>query len=131
MDATKNSARIIFNMKTTIVQLGILRTSKSLYAHCVIVPSLLQKESLLIPQSHIDRDCKSDPAVAKRNKVYTNKCSVKKCKQKEMMKVQCDQCKQSYCLKHRHAQVRCKEIPMKACKYEPNYNCTSMPKIPS
>ena len=70
--------------------------------------------------AHIDRDCKSDPAVAKRNKVYTNKCSVKKCKQKEMMKVQCDQCKQSYCLKHRHAQVRCKEIPMKACKYENN-----------
>lgn len=54
--------------------------------------------------AHIDRDCKSDPAVAKRNKVYTNRCSVKKCKQKEMMKVNCDQCKQSYCLKHRHPQ---------------------------
>lgn len=52
--------------------------------------------------AHIDRDCKSDPAVAKRNKVYTNRCTVKKCKQKEMMKVVCDQCKQSYCLKHRH-----------------------------
>jgi len=54
--------------------------------------------------AHIDRDCKSDPAVAKRNKIYTNKCSVKKCKQKEMMKVQCDKCKQSFCLKHRHPQ---------------------------
>jgi len=54
--------------------------------------------------AHIDRDCKSDPAVAKRNKVYTNRCTVKKCKQKEMMKVVCDQCKQSYCLKHRHPQ---------------------------
>jgi len=54
--------------------------------------------------AHIDRDCKSDPAVAKRNKAYTNKCTVKKCKQKEMMKVQCDQCKQSFCLKHRHPQ---------------------------
>jgi len=54
--------------------------------------------------AHIDRDCKSDPAVAKRNKIYTNRCTVKKCKQKEMMKVQCDQCKQSFCLKHRHPQ---------------------------
>jgi hypothetical protein len=52
--------------------------------------------------AHIDRDCKSDPAVAKRNKVYKNRCTVKKCKQKEMMKVVCDQCKQSFCLKHRH-----------------------------
>lgn len=52
--------------------------------------------------AHIDRDCKSDPAVAKRNKIYTNKCTVKKCKQKEMMKVQCVKCKQSFCLKHRH-----------------------------
>ena len=55
--------------------------------------------------AHIDRDCKSDPAVAKRNKIYTNRCNVKKCKQKEMMKVVCDQCKISFCLKHRHPQV--------------------------
>ena len=55
--------------------------------------------------AHIDRDCQSDPAVAKRNKVYTNRCTVKKCKQKEMMKVVCDQCRQSFCLKHRHPQV--------------------------
>jgi len=54
--------------------------------------------------AHIDRDCKSDPAVAKRNKIYTNRCNVKKCKQKEMMKVVCDQCKISFCLKHRHPQ---------------------------
>merc|ERR1719474_2342729 len=31
--------------------------------------------------AHIERDCKSDPAVAKRNKIYTNRCNVKKCKQ--------------------------------------------------
>ena len=55
--------------------------------------------------AHIDRDCKSDPAVAKRNKVYTNRCTVKKCKQKEMMKVECVTCKQSFCLKHRHPEV--------------------------
>ena len=55
--------------------------------------------------AHIDRDCQSDPAVAKRNKVYVNRCSVKKCKQKEMMKIECDECKQTYCLKHRHPEV--------------------------
>ncbi|XP_062294570.1 AN1-type zinc finger protein 2A isoform X2 [Scomber scombrus] len=50
---------------------------------------------------HIDRDCKSDPAQRKR-KIFTNKCSKGGCKQKEMMRVTCDQCHSNYCLKHRH-----------------------------
>ncbi|XP_019949738.1 AN1-type zinc finger protein 2A isoform X2 [Paralichthys olivaceus] len=50
---------------------------------------------------HIDRDCKSDPAQRKR-KIFTNKCSKGGCKQKEMMRVTCDQCRLNYCLKHRH-----------------------------
>ncbi|KAM7371868.1 hypothetical protein PAMP_009075 [Pampus punctatissimus] len=50
---------------------------------------------------HIDRDCKSDPAQRKR-KIFTNKCSKGGCKQKEMMRVTCDQCHLNYCLKHRH-----------------------------
>ncbi|XP_064370874.1 AN1-type zinc finger protein 2B isoform X3 [Dromaius novaehollandiae] len=50
---------------------------------------------------HIDRDCKSDPAQRKR-KIFTNKCLKPGCKQKEMMKVICDQCYKNYCLKHRH-----------------------------
>ncbi|XP_074766625.1 AN1-type zinc finger protein 2B isoform X2 [Athene noctua] len=50
---------------------------------------------------HIDRDCKSDPAQRKR-KIFTNKCLKPGCKQKEMMKVICDQCHRNYCLKHRH-----------------------------
>ncbi|XP_013776706.1 AN1-type zinc finger protein 2A-like isoform X2 [Limulus polyphemus] len=49
---------------------------------------------------HIDRDCLSDPA-AKR-KIYTNRCSLKGCKQKELIPVICSQCKQNFCLKHRH-----------------------------
>ena len=51
--------------------------------------------------AHIDRDCQSDPAKAKRG-VFRQRCSVKKCKQKEMIKVECDQCKKNFCLKHRH-----------------------------
>lgn len=52
---------------------------------------------------HIDNDCQSDPAKAKR-KIYTNKCSMKGCKQKELVRVSCDQCHSTYCLKHRHQQ---------------------------
>ncbi|MBN3318074.1 ZFN2B protein, partial [Atractosteus spatula] len=50
---------------------------------------------------HIDRDCKSDPAHRKR-KIFTNKCSKSGCKQKEMIKVTCEQCHLNFCLKHRH-----------------------------
>ncbi|XP_067911974.1 AN1-type zinc finger protein 2A isoform X5 [Heterodontus francisci] len=51
---------------------------------------------------HIDRECKSDPAQKKR-KIFTNKCSKTGCKQKEMIKVTCDQCHLNFCLKHRHS----------------------------
>lgn len=52
---------------------------------------------------HIDRDCQSDPAVAKR-KAYQNRCSLKGCKQKELIPVRCESCWQNFCLKHRHEQ---------------------------
>lgn len=51
---------------------------------------------------HIDRDCASDPAQRKRNKIFTNKCSKGGCKQKEMIRVTCEDCHQNFCLKHRH-----------------------------
>lgn len=50
---------------------------------------------------HIDRDCQSDPAKQKR-KVFGNKCTMKGCKQKEVVPIVCDQCKMNFCLKHRH-----------------------------
>jgi hypothetical protein len=37
---------------------------------------------------HIDRDCKSDPAVAKR-KIYANRCSLDGCKKKEVTAILC------------------------------------------
>lgn len=51
--------------------------------------------------SHIDRECRSDPAQAKR-KAFTNRCSLKGCKQKELIAVYCRQCGLNHCLKHRH-----------------------------
>ncbi|GCB77118.1 hypothetical protein scyTo_0019966 [Scyliorhinus torazame] len=50
---------------------------------------------------HIDRECRSDPAQKKR-KIFTNKCSKTGCKQKEMIKLTCDQCHLNFCLKHRY-----------------------------
>ncbi|CAF1267335.1 unnamed protein product [Adineta steineri] len=47
--------------------------------------------------AHIDRDCKSK----KREKVYSNKCSIPSCKQREVIQVKCDICLKTYCLRHR------------------------------
>ncbi|XP_054828486.1 AN1-type zinc finger protein 2B isoform X2 [Eublepharis macularius] len=55
----------------------------------------------IVVGAHIDQDCKSDPARRKR-KIFTNKCQRPGCKQREMMKVVCDQCHGNFCLKHRH-----------------------------
>ncbi|KAL7991858.1 hypothetical protein Chor_016114 [Crotalus horridus] len=55
----------------------------------------------IVVGAHIDQDCKSDPARRKR-KIFTNKCQHPGCKQREMMKVLCDQCHGNFCLKHRH-----------------------------
>ncbi|KAL1488932.1 hypothetical protein ABEB36_014718 [Hypothenemus hampei] len=52
--------------------------------------------------SHIDSDCQSDPAKSHR-KVFTNKCSFKKCRTKEVIPVICNQCSLNFCLKHRHS----------------------------
>lgn len=50
---------------------------------------------------HIDRECQSDPAQAKR-KAYVNRCSVKGCKQREVIPVKCVHCNLNHCLKHRY-----------------------------
>jgi len=50
---------------------------------------------------HIDNNCKSDVA-KNRRKVFTNKCSKKGCKTKEMIPVICNECELNFCLKHRH-----------------------------
>nr|XP_049601760.1 AN1-type zinc finger protein 2A isoform X3 [Syngnathus scovelli] len=109
MPVKRSSARTMSLMHTT----NALRLTK----RC-----LLQKQDIQVPVcplcnipipikrgempdikvgEHIDRDCKSDPAQRKR-KIFTNKCSKGGCKQKEMMRVTCDQCHLNYCLKHRH-----------------------------
>lgn len=46
---------------------------------------------------HIDQYCKSD-----KTKIFTNKCSYKNCKKKELIPVQCTVCRYNYCLRHRH-----------------------------
>lgn len=62
----------------------------------------VKKEEMVdvVVGQHIDSDCQSDPA-KERRKVYTNKCSKKGCKVKEMIPVRCEKCRLNYCLKHR------------------------------
>uniref|UniRef100_A0A8D8RV19 AN1-type zinc finger protein 2B n=1 Tax=Cacopsylla melanoneura TaxID=428564 RepID=A0A8D8RV19_9HEMI len=50
---------------------------------------------------HIDNNCSSDTA-QERRKIFTNKCSVKSCKGRELIPVKCYQCTLNFCLKHRH-----------------------------
>lgn len=47
--------------------------------------------------AHIDQFCKSE-----KKKIYTNRCSFKTCKKKELVPFSCTVCKRNYCLKHRH-----------------------------
>lgn len=49
---------------------------------------------------HIDADCPSDTAISKR-KVFANRCSAKGCKKSEMMRVECTDCRKTFCLAHR------------------------------
>lgn len=46
---------------------------------------------------HIDQFCKSDS-----RKIYTNQCTMRGCKKKELIPVICSQCKRNFCLAHRH-----------------------------
>lgn len=52
---------------------------------------------------HLDNDCQTDIAKQRRNKIYSNKCSHKGCKGKEMVALICPECALNFCLKHRHA----------------------------
>lgn len=55
----------------------------------------------IVVSAHIDRDCKSDPARQKREKIYRNKCSISTCKQREAIQVNCEVCMRTFCLRHR------------------------------
>ncbi|XP_015589288.1 AN1-type zinc finger protein 2A [Cephus cinctus] len=50
---------------------------------------------------HMDNDCQADFGKSRR-KVFTNKCSTKGCKIKEIVQVKCSDCGNNFCLKHRH-----------------------------
>lgn len=48
---------------------------------------------------HIEQEC---TIKQKSNKIYTNKCSMVNCKNREAIELICNECRLSYCLKHRH-----------------------------
>lgn len=45
---------------------------------------------------HMDKFCNT------QTKIYTNNCTFKNCKKKELVKITCSKCKMDFCLKHRH-----------------------------
>lgn len=47
---------------------------------------------------HIDNECQSEI----KSKVFSNRCTFKGCKVKEMIPVHCTDCSQNFCLRHRH-----------------------------
>lgn len=49
---------------------------------------------------HIENDCQDDRALKKR--IYKNRCSFTRCKNKELIPITCNQCRKNYCLRHRH-----------------------------
>uniref|UniRef100_A0A8R1HJ79 AN1-type domain-containing protein n=1 Tax=Caenorhabditis japonica TaxID=281687 RepID=A0A8R1HJ79_CAEJA len=48
--------------------------------------------------AHIQNNCQPP----KRAKVYSNACSVPKCRKKELVPMECSKCRSNYCLAHRH-----------------------------
>lgn len=52
----------------------------------------------LAVSQHIDRRCTLKP----KQKIFTNRCCKPGCKKKELMKIECDQCHNNFCLSHRH-----------------------------
>lgn len=74
------------------------------------VPTAPGVEPDLTVGQHIDQQCKSDS-----RKIFTNRCSYKSCKRKELIPVNCSQCKRNFCLRHRHtADHECQATAAKA-----------------
>ena len=48
---------------------------------------------------HIDNDCRSDPALARRSQL--NRCVAKGCKKRDLTSIKCPECKMTVCIKHR------------------------------
>ena len=65
----------------------------------VPIPSKRGDPPDLAVSQHMDNDCQIRKD---QKKVFTNKCSQKGCKIKEIVQVNCKECSQNYCLKHRH-----------------------------
>uniref|UniRef100_A0A1B0C3H8 AN1-type domain-containing protein n=1 Tax=Glossina palpalis gambiensis TaxID=67801 RepID=A0A1B0C3H8_9MUSC len=61
------------------------------------VPTAPGVEPDVTVSQHIDQQCKSET-----KKIFTNRCSFKNCKRKELIPVFCSQCKRNFCLRHRH-----------------------------
>ncbi|KAM6155811.1 AN1-type zinc finger protein 2A [Rhynchocyon petersi] len=50
---------------------------------------------------HMDQDCRYNPG-QHNEKIFKHRCSQQGCRRKEMLPVICEECKGSFCIRHRH-----------------------------
>jgi len=74
--------------------------------------------------AHIDQDCQSLPAKNKR-KTFKHRCSMRGCKQNEMIEVKCPKCHLNFCLRHRHEKDHQCEVTLKSNKLVVNQRASS------
>ncbi|CAD5215026.1 unnamed protein product [Bursaphelenchus okinawaensis] len=64
------------------------------------VPVGKNESADMVVGQHIDNDCKSDPAQKKRT--YQHRCTKKGCKKREVVQFTCPDCRNNFCVRHRH-----------------------------
>lgn len=77
--------------------------------------------------AHMDQFCRSE-----KKKIYTNRCTFRNCKKKELIPVSCTVCRANFCLKHRHTTDH--DCPgsassKPATKFAPIFNLTAQAAI--
>ncbi|XP_005397860.1 PREDICTED: AN1-type zinc finger protein 2A [Chinchilla lanigera] len=67
------------------------------------VPIPIKKGEIpdVVVGEHMDRDCTNHPG-KKKEKVFTYRCSKDGCRKKEMLQLACVQCRDNFCIQHRH-----------------------------
>lgn len=69
---------------------------------CAIIPVAKGVLADIVVGQHIDNDC-SDERSGSGKRRLRNKCSVKGCRQRELIPLLCSECKRNFCLRHRHS----------------------------
>ncbi|KAJ1564808.1 zinc finger, AN1-type domain [Nowakowskiella sp. JEL0078] len=97
--AQKFSVKTTGNFLHTLAQI-LRRTFKPQFAQ--VVPINRGEDPNTRVFDHINAGC-PDPGTSTSGVAYTNRCTFKGCKQKELIPIVCKNCQQRFCIKHRLA----------------------------